>query len=243
MNVASLLTSSEMGLTDLPSRSESGRLNQWIFEKIMTHATGNILELGSGSGEMCEIFAEQGLPLSLSDPKEYSCQLLRDKFSDLPIVKEIYHINLLAESFEERYAGLLGYFDTVLSVNIAEHAQINPTAASNARKLLASGGYLMVWTPIYTALYNELDQAFNHWHRHNKESIRKILPRDVEIVKMRYFNLIGLVRRYLSGYRLYRPSMTPEKKSMFNELVPLFQIEDLVFQQKGLAALVVAQKK
>jgi hypothetical protein len=100
-----------------------------------------------------------------------------------------------------------------------------------------------VWIPIYTALYNELDQAFDHWHSHNKEDIRKTLPSDMGLVKMRYFNLMGLVRRYLSGYRLYGSSMISEPKSMFHDLVPMFQIEDLVFQQKGLAALVISQKQ
>jgi 2-polyprenyl-3-methyl-5-hydroxy-6-metoxy-1,4-benzoquinol methylase len=242
MNLESF-TNQERTLTNLPALSEINRLNQWIYEKIEHYTKGSILEVVSGNGGMSSVFIQQRTPLSLSDPEERYCKSLRNKFSNEPTVAGIHRIDLLQEDFEVKNVSLLGSFDTVFSLNVAEHTPINKMAVSNANKLLAPGGYLIAYTPVYTALYNELDPGFNHWHRHNKEIIKNMLPKTFEIIKMRYFNLIGIVGRFLSGYRLGGNADTLAEPTMFHELVPLFQIEDLAFKHKGLSTIVVAQKK
>src|SRR5258706_180863 len=243
MNLEPLFINREMALTSLPAHSENTRLNQWIYEKIAPYIKGNILEVASGNGGMSSIFVQQEIRISLSDLEDHYCESLRKQFSSEPSVTGIYRMDLLHEDFETKNAALLGSFDAVLAVNVIEHTPITKMAISNASKLLAPRGYLVLWLPIYTALYNESDQGFNHWHRYNKESIKKVLPKAFEIIKMRYFNLIGIVGRFLSGYRLGKNNINLEQSALFQELVPLFQIEDLAFKQKGLSTIVIAQKK
>ena len=243
MNLDPLFKNPKMALTSLPALSEINRLNQWIYEKAIPFSEGNILEVASGNGGISNSFVQQGVSLSLSDPKEHYCNSLRKQFGDDPRVKGIFHIDPLQEGFETANAELLGSFDTVIALNLVEHSPINKIAVYNLNELLIPGGYLIAWLPVYTALYMELDQGFNHWHKYNKESVKKMLPKSFVIIKMRYFNLIGIVGRFLSGYRLRENTDPLEQPTMFHELVPLFQIEDLAFGQKGLSTIVIAQKQ
>jgi SAM-dependent methyltransferase len=223
--------------------SEEEELGQWMYERIMPFAKGNILEIGSGSGSISNIFIRNGIPIVLTDSDTYYCRRLRKKFEQECMVKDIRQLSLFHSTFEEIYGDLLGRFDMVFALNVVEHVALNKAAIANVKKLLASGGYLILSQPAYTALYNELNQGLNRWHKHNKLSIKKLLNNDFEIVKMRYFNLVGLVMRFLSSSSLGFNMINSERQNEYNKVVPLFQIEDLAFKQIGLSVITVAQKK
>jgi len=241
MELVSASLNHEIKLLHPHQANEAGKLKQWMYERVAPYALGNILEIGSGSGNISDLFLQHKVPICLSDHDVYYCQQLRDKYESNKNAQIILQIDLNDQFFEERYTDLLEQFDTIVSLNIADHISHDRTALHNAKKLLKAGGYLIVLVPAYFALYRELDQGFNHWHKYNIQYLQKLLGRNCTIIKTKYFNLVGIVRMFLSN-------TTPDEnqqwnqKNQYHELVPTFYIDDLAFKQIGLSVIVMAEK-
>ncbi|MBS1597449.1 MAG: class I SAM-dependent methyltransferase [Bacteroidetes bacterium] len=223
--------------------TEISQVNQWMFEKIIPYAWGNILEIGSGTGNIADIFVRQGIPITVSDPEQRYCHSLTTKFNGTSMVRAVHHIDLFHEDFERVHANLLGRFDFIIAINIIEHSPNNKISLSNAKKLLTPDGCLILGLPACTALYNKLDQGYQYWHWLNKQAIKKMVAPDFRVIKMKYFNLTGIVKQSLSSYIFGEKINTSERQNRFQESVPSFQIEDLAFKQNGLSLIAVAIKK
>jgi len=243
MKTESLLINQELVLARLQPFSEVSRLSLWMFEKIMPYATGNILEIGSGAGNIANIFVREGIPITVSDPEEYYCRTLITKFKGESLVQAVLQIDLHHEDFEIIYAELLGCFDFIIAINIVDHVPNNKMAVANAKKLLTPEGCLVLCLPACTALYNELDQGYQYWHWLNKQAVKKLVAPDFRIVKMKYFNLTGIVKQSLSSYIFGEGINISSQQTRFHESVPSFQIEDLALKQNGLSLIAFAIRK
>jgi len=237
-------TIEKKGISSIDPRSinEIDKLKQWIFERVSPFAAGNILEIGSGSGNISELFIQSGTAISLSDPNARHCKFLNDRFDGEKCVQAIMQIDLQDENFDEKYSDLLEQFDTVISLNISDHASYDQAALSNAKKLLKQSGYLIVLEPAYFALYGGLEQGFSRWHKYNRQRTQKLLGKDFKIVKTKYFNLAGIVKSYLASGADTKNLPLTVKKNSYKELVPTFYVQDLAFKQIGLSAITMAEK-
>ena len=143
-----------------------------------------------------------------------------------------------------KHSELLGKFNTVFYLNALEHFPANSKAVANCKKLLRSGGYLILMLPVSTALYQESDEGFDEWRRINRKNIKQLLTIDLEILKTQFFKVLGHVGWYLSGKYLHTKINHLDKRGMYHEKVPLFLgVDEIVFHRTGLSAIVVAKKK
>lgn len=214
-----------------------------MFDTIRPYVKGSILEIGSGIGNISDIFVQTGIPLTLSDLDTRYCGMLAEKFHGEPMVRGVYQIDLGHPGFENEYAELLGKFSTVFALNVVEHIPNDKLAIANAKLLLRTRGHLIVLVPAYTALFNGLDQGLDHWRRYNRESLKKLLSKDFEILKTQYFNLAGIVGWWLSGSVLKKQELPSGQLSLYNKLVPLFRVADaMTFHQVGLSVIAVGRK-
>ncbi len=224
--------------------SEARQLNQWMFDTIRPYVKGSILEIGSGIGNISNIFVQYGIPLTLSDLDTRYCRMLEDRYAGEPMIRGIRSIDLGHADFENQYAELLGRFSTVFALNVVEHICNDKLAIANAKLLLRTRGHLIVLVPAYTALYNGLDKGLDHWRRYNRESLRKLLSNDFEILKTQYFNLAGIVGWWLSGTVLKKQELPLGQLEVYDRLVPLFRIADAItFNQVGLSVIAIGRKK
>jgi SAM-dependent methyltransferase len=212
-----MLSNNDLAPSGKSPNNQLLQLRQWIFEKTVDCAEGACLEIFSGNGEFSEIFLEAGVPLVISDPAAPS----------------VLHIDPYSPDFENSCFEHLQKFDTVFAINFLQYGPLTAKAVGNIKKLLTPGGYLVTWFPAYTALFNHMDQAFNNWHRNNKVDVKKVLGRDFEIVKMRYF--------YVQGSVAQSPPDEGHSQTKFEELVPVFQVDDPVVDYKGISMITVAQ--
>ena len=58
------------GYETLLSVAKADQLNRWMYETIRPYAKGNILELGSGLGNISKFFVRDGASITLSDIDE-----------------------------------------------------------------------------------------------------------------------------------------------------------------------------
>jgi SAM-dependent methyltransferase len=211
-----------------------------MFERVRQFLKGSILEIGSGTGDISNIFVKNEVQISLSDQDDKYVTILTKKFVGNPMVQCIHSINLLDDEFEKKYQNLLGKFDTVYAINAQEHETVNRKSLLNAQKLLKESGIFIALLPVYIALYEELDPGFDHWRRSNKKRIKSLLPQGWNIIALRYFTILTEVEK-MSASTLQDDDKN-YNKSIYFSVVPTFNVKNLSFKQAGLSVIAVAKK-
>ena len=137
----------------------AGSFNYWMFEQIAPFCNGDILETGSGIGNLSRYFIGRYDHVTLSDVEPAYCKLLEQTFSSCPSFRGVYPIDLASPDIEAKFPGLMGRFDTLIALNVIEHIENHELAIANCRKLLKPGGQLLVLGPSSPALDNTLVRA------------------------------------------------------------------------------------
>ena len=225
--------------------STANAFNQWTYQRIRPFCKGKILEIGSGVGNISHYFLEAGYELHLSDVRPHYCNALEKRFSETPHCQGITQLDWVAPDFEERYADLLGQFDTIFSLNVLEHIHQDTLAIQNAKLLLQPKGRLLILVPAYQGLYNQLDKNLDHYRRYTTRNLgEQITAQGFRVLHREYFNFMGIFAWFISGYLQGNQQIPAGQMRLYNAFVPLFKLLDgLVFKSMGLSAIVVAELK
>jgi 2-polyprenyl-3-methyl-5-hydroxy-6-metoxy-1,4-benzoquinol methylase len=234
----------EVGLETLDVISSAGKFNRWMYEKIAPYCSGDILEIGSGTGNISEHFLKENASITLSDIRINYCSHLENKFQKFPNLKEVVLLNLVDPLFDAKFEKYLGKFDTVFSLNVMEHIKDHDLAIRNCRKLLKPAGKIIILVPAYSFLYNKLDEELYHFRRYNLPMLRALVAaNDFKIKKGFYFNFAGIPGWFVSGKMQRNKSIPKGQIKLYNKLVPLFRVIDkILFNRTGLSVIVVGEK-
>ena len=235
----------ESGETTLDVISDADNFNNWMFKTILPYCKGDILEIGSGIGNISERFLSNGFNITLTDIRDGYCDRLRDKFKNQKTLKGVMNINLVDDDFDTKHADLFETFDTIFALNVVEHIKDDQQAIDNAKKLLRKGGNLIILVPSYQALYNGFDVALEHYRRYTKPKLNELFKKaDLPIIKSFYFNVFGILGWFVTGSLLKKETIPGGQMSLYNKLVPFIKLLDyLVFKSIGLSTITVGTKK
>src|SRR5690554_5046679 len=111
----------QYGTDTLEAISAADNFNRWMYQTIKPYCTGDILEVGSGIGNISQFFIKEGSEITLSDFDLSYHKRLQERFGEYPNMKGIYHIDLTVKNPEEEYTSLINKFDTVFALNVVEH--------------------------------------------------------------------------------------------------------------------------
>ena len=233
-----------IGLQTLQVISAADHLNNWMYQTIRPFLKGNILEIGSGIGNISSFAINDGLTITLSDFDPEYCRLLKSRYAAAPNVKEIISIDLQQQSFRNTYQLYKEKYDTVFLLNVLEHLENDLAAISNCRYLLKEGGTLIILVPAYRFLFCRLDKELGHYRRYTVKTLRLLFRKQgFKMLHKQYFNFFGLFGWFLFGKCLGRKTIGPGEMSAYNSLVPVFKLADsLVLKQAGLSAIIAGQK-
>lgn len=228
------------GLQTLDVISKADKLNRWMYDTIRPYCQGNILEIGSGIGNISQFFVAEKSNIALTDIRDNYCTILRKKFPEHPVLK----LDLVHPDFEREYASFLGTFDSVFALNVVEHIENDVLAMQNIKKLLKKGGKAIILVPAYQWLYNQFDKELEHYRRYTVSSLRALFSKaDFTVLKSWHFNFIGIFGWYVSGKLLRNKTIPEGQMSFYNVLVPAFKIVDsCVFNKIGLSVITVGTK-
>lgn len=234
-----------VGESTLSVISEAHNFNEWMYETIKPFCNGKVLEIGSGIGNISEYFFRDNVPIYLSDIRAAYCTNLERKFGDKPTFLGVEDINIADPEFDEKSKDLIGSFNTVFALNVVEHIENDALAIQNCSKLLKPGGNLIILVPSYNNLYNQFDKELGHYRRYTKFSLSKLFSENhFNIVHKQYFNFIGILGWYVSGRVLKKKSIPGGQMALYNKLVPIFKVIDiLIGNAAGLSTIIVAKKK
>lgn len=233
-----------IGKETLESFSRTKRFNKWQYGTVSRYLYGDILEIGSGIGNISTLLLKNNSSVTLSDLRKSYCNTLQEKFNNVITLKSIIQVNLTEPDFEKSYSQLLGKFDTIIALNVIEHIKDDGAAIENCRKVLRPGGQIIIQVPAFQWLYNSLDKGLGHYKRYTQKSLAKLVTNHgLTVQDSRYFNLAGIPGWWLSGF-LLKKQIIPRKQIMiFDNLVPLFRIADkLTINRIGLSLITVVKK-
>ena len=234
----------EEGLEILNVIANADRFNKWMYSRIAPYCYGNILEIGSGIGNISSYFLQNGSDITLSDLRDNYTDILKNKFKQYSNLKGIITLDLVDADFENKYSHLLGTFDTVYALNVVEHIGNDELAIANCKKLLKEHGNIVILVPAYQFLYNRFDKELEHFRRYTKKTLNALFEKNnLEVIKSSYFNLGGILGWFMFGKLLNKKTIEGEQMSLYNKLVPFFKIADkLTFNLVGLSVISIAKK-
>ena len=213
--------------------------NNWIYSEFKSQLKGEILEVGSGIGNISQSVINEKLTITLSDYNTEYCEWLAKKFSRIPNVKDVIQLDLLHSNFETTYVRLKEKFDSIFLLNVIEHLRDDSKAMANCYFMMKPGGHLIVLAPAYQYLYCRLDKELGHYRRYSSRKLKTLLEREGFIIKnVKHFNFLGIWGWLLSGKILRKRKLGRGEMNLFNHLVPLAKILDkITFKKIGLSII------
>ena len=232
------------GLDTLDAIADAKKFNKWMFDTIKPWCKGNVLEVGSGIGNISRNFIDNGWEIVLSDIRNNYIDYLRHEFTGKPTLKGIMHLDLVHPDFSTVYQDSLGKFDTVFALNVVEHIENDLLALQNIKLLLREGGHVVILVPAYQKLYNRFDEELEHYRRYNKKSLKNLIKHGgYSEVHSQYFNATGILGWFVSGKIQRNKTIPKSQMSLYDKLVPVFKIVDKgLFNQLGLSVISVGKK-
>lgn len=237
-------TADPTGFHTLDIISRATAFNRWMYSSIRPFLQGNILEIGSGIGNISDFVVRDGYTISLSDYDADYQSALAEKYHSCPNVPEVLSIDLEQADFTAAYVHLQNRYDTIFLLNVIEHIRDDRKAVQNCAFLLKPQGRLVVLAPAFSFLYSRLDKELGHHRRYTTTTMTRLLTREELLpVHRQYFNALGLAGWFVFGLT-GRKQLTAPAFNLFNILVPLARLLDrLMGKLGGLSVIAVAEKK
>jgi SAM-dependent methyltransferase len=235
----------KIGFETLENIAQANRFNRWMFKTVSKGMKGEILEIGSGTGNISDYFVENGFALSVSDMRLEYCGFLQNKYYGKVNFRKVYQIDIVDPEFDQKQRELFGMFDSVFALNIIEHVKDDDLAVKNCLKLLKEGGKLVILVPAFMALFNGFDEGLGHYRRYTRKNLELLFRQNgLQELKSRYFNFAGVLGWWLSGNILKKKTIPAGQMKIYNSLVRLFMVIDFFTRSfVGLSVIATGKKK
>lgn len=227
------------GESTLNAIAKAEKFNFWMYSQMSPYIKGDVLEIGSGIGNISKFIKTDG-EIFLTDLRDQYISKLKIDFPTYKVIK----LDLVHPDFENEYSTLIGKFDFVFALNVLEHIENDKKALYNIQLLLKNEGISFVLVPAFQFLFNEFDKSLEHYRRYTKKSLIDTFPNNKLIIKSWYFNSLGILAWYLVG-KIFSKKIIPESNmSLYNKIVPVVKTIDFITANKiGLSVIVVNMKQ
>lgn len=244
MKVSTIENKDPVGLHTLEVIAKADRFNKWMYDQFKHQLKGEILEIGSGIGNISQLVIKEGHSITLSDYNDEYCESLRKKFSKHNNVREVIRIDLLDPSFENKYSSYIEKFDSIFLLNVIEHIEDDLIAIKNCNYLLKPGGHLILLAPAYSWLYCTFDKQLGHYRRYSLKQLKDLLNKGAfSTLKGDYFNFTGVAGWLLFGKIMNKKMLGSGEMSAFDKIVPLAKAVDKILRRStGLSIIVTGIK-
>jgi SAM-dependent methyltransferase len=215
------------------------RLNEWLFSKLSSGVHGEVLEVGSGLGNISRLILPHVTRLVLTDTEPHYLRDLKETFAgDDRVEVAAYDLDGPPPP-----AVAARRYDAIVAVNVIEHIADDRTLVSRLTNLLRPGGRLLIYVPACPIAYGSLDVALGHHRRYTPTTLTAVLQASgLDPGKPRYMNLLGLAGWLVNGRILRRKLLAPGGVALFERLVPLVRFEDKLTLPFGLGLCTQATK-
>ncbi len=188
------------------------RYSRWIRDGFGAALRGRVLEVGAGTGNFAETWVPECASAVLLEPAASPRALLESRFAGDARVRVV--DVPLADATD------LGTFDAVVLVNVLEHLDDDAAELARVRAHLAPGGAVLLFVPALPALYGSLDALVGHRRRYTRQTLgAAVRAAGLEVVRMRWFDVLGVVPWWIVGRVLRKPSFDGPLAPLYDRAV------------------------
>lgn len=211
--------------------------HEWIIAEFYPYLGSLVAEVGAGKGDLSRLLLETGIKsLKAFEPSQNMYQRLGEVLRQDNRAEAINGF-LASASAEENY-------DSVLYVNVLEHIEDDVSELAIAYEALKLNGHLLIFAPALPWLYSDLDKKVGHLRRYDKKDLVNLVQgTGFKIVKIRYFDIVGIIPWYLN-FVLLKNSMNGSGVSLYDRFIvpPMRFLESRVPPPVGKNVLLIAKK-
>lgn len=215
----------------LESLAKVESYNEWIVSKFEKYLGKQILELGSGLGNITLKIKDKGFNILPSDIDRSFLKSLKK------IDKKAIYLDALNIKTSKK-------FDTIIAVNVLEHLDDDLQSLKNIYNLLIPQGILILLIPAHQFLFGSYDRMVGHYRRYSKKDLsQKLLKTGFRIEKINYHNKLSALGWFINTRLLNRKSFPKYQLYLVNLLVPLIDLIDKIIPFNfGLSIICIARK-
>lgn len=221
------------------------RYSTWMYHVYQEYVGKKVFDVGAGMGRMVEYYIEFTESVVATDIFQHQVNHMNSRFKDYPgfVAKKIDVLEDALDRFENE-------FDTVICINVLEHLPDDYKAVENMLSLLEMGGHLILMVPAWQKLYCKMDENVGHYRRYDPGRLNDIAEKNkAEIVKHRYFNLMGIIPYWLKGKRKtgtdesFSSSLNENNSKIYNLASVILEPIERAFPPKfGLTEVMILKK-
>lgn len=221
----------------------AGNYHRWIFRRIEPELGERVLDVGSGLGDLAELFArsQPSRRVILSDASAEMAEKLSRKAEGISGL----HAMRLDAAADGASAGLDWPFvpDSVTCLNVLEHIEDDVQALRNMRQWVGPGGRLILLVPALDCLYGSLDRLAGHYRRYDRRKLSECLEASGwALRRLEYFNFWGLLTWFLGGRILCQKQFNADVCGYLDKLVPLLSLLEKIMKPfAGQSLIAVAE--
>src|SRR5436190_5736758 len=215
---------------------KASRYNGWVYQILRPYLGREILEVGSGIGNMTRYFLGHG-QVTASYISPFCLRELTRSFSEYDSVK-VRSLDISRNSYPE-----LELYDTIVCLNVLEHIENDVVALKNMHSLLKPGGRLLLYVPANPRLYCEIDRGVGHFRRYVIDDLTdKMKQAGFRVSHSRHHNILGALGWWINGKVLGKKSIGATDVNGFDLLLPLAKLQDRMDSRFALSILAVGEK-
>ena len=219
--------------------ADHDRYNGWIYDEIARVLGREVLEVGSGTGNITRFLAQGGRKVVATDGLPAYREHLRDLYRSNPQV-EVGEFDLNLPAPEECVAR---QFDSVVCLNVLEHIEDDRGALREMRRVIRPGGYLALLVPAHPILYGKFDAAVGHFRRYSKAPLLQLLREsEFDVTSIKFFNIAAVIPWLVNGRIFKRDYLPEDQTSLVDLLVPVLKLERFIGPPCGLSLIALAKK-
>lgn len=224
---------------DLEAMSFAENYHRWILEEFLPYLSGDVVEVGAGSGNFTRQLAEAHVNcLTSYEPSKEMYSLLKQ------VVSNFGHVTAINGFFDDTVCDNKNCYDTIVYVNVLEHIEDDLSELKFVFNALRPGGNLCVFVPALSWLYSDLDKQVGHYRRYHKNELKGLAMRaGFEIEKIKYFDMLGIIPWYVI-FVLLKKTISGGEVSVYDKMVvPLIKKgEAMINPPVGKNLLLVCKK-
>ncbi len=182
---------------------------------IRPHVGGRVLEVGAGLGGSTDSICHgDETEWCCLEPDAELCSQIRQRIEarELPPNCRV-QTGVVEDLSQERE------WDAILYIDVLEHLEAHVEEMRAAAARLAPGGTLSIVSPAHGWLYSPFDAAIGHFRRYDRASLTAIMPRNLELVCLKYLDSVGVLLSLANRMLLRSPEPSREQIGVWDRFV------------------------
>ena len=222
---------------ELEAMSHAVNYHQWIVDEFEPYLGETLAEVGAGMGTVSKMLLAKGLKrLYAFEPSRNMYPFLEQQ------LRGEERATAINDFFSPTYADI--GIDAVVYINVLEHIENDRAELMNALASLKPNGHALLFVPAQAWLYSKFDKQLGHYRRYTAKGLsNRVRQVGLSIVKLRYFDFIGMIPWYVN-YVLLKNTLGKTSVSLYDKLaVPIMRrLEGLISPPIGKNVLLIGKK-